>query len=455
MKNINITTSRTIDFHSLESIASSVIEPRMSGEEKALACFEVVRRNMFQYPWVYDEQEREEEWHDAVKLLRVYGHGLCGVQARVLGALYQQVFGYENQRLTGARERAVGDWKMGAECGAFFYSLMRRGNKLSQRQGHTTIEVFYDDHWHHLDPMVEFYAYTRDGSRIASLEETFADPSLVTRPSRSIEGLMPDGDIGGVFCASTPPSNWTPGPDYYVVRDTRMDFALKPGQTVRWFWDKPFGAFFWPEAVAGDFRQPHFIAGPRHPDPARGSWRHYGNGCFDAVQSTVQAPGRLQIEFPYVLVGGSLQLLAEGTDICLDLRSKGAERDQPLRLEPGLNRLDLRSRVMGGYGLDLLFSGSGRIRNLRLELHFQHNYISAPRLLQGENQVRISGEAEASDEQLEVGWEWREANGETRRDVREAAPGDEYCIDVGEIAAEPPENPKYMQSLTVRHPERT
>ena len=450
MKNISITTDRTIDFHSLKSVADSVIAPGMSGEEKALACFEVVRRNMFQYPWPYDERERREEWHDAVKLLRGYGYGLCGVQARVLGALYQEVFGYDNQRLIGATEKEVGSWEMGRECGAFFFSLMKRGNSLDRHQGHTTVEVFYDGHWHHLDPMVEFYAYTRDGSRIAGLEETMADSSLVTRPSRRIEGLMPDGDIGKVFHASTLPGSWTPGPGYYVVRDTRMDFGLKPGQTVRWFWDRQSDAFFWPEASARDFSQPYFADGPRHPDPAKGSWRHYGNGCFSVRETAVQAPGRLRFDFPYVLVGGSLELTVKGSGLSMELRSEGVEDGEPLRLEAGANRVDLRPRVMGGYGLELIFAGSGEVGDLQLDLCFQHNFIAAPRLLPGENRVRVCGEMEERGEELEVGWEWEEAGLRIRRDVRRVAPVEEYGIEVGEADTDPPENPKYMKSLTVR-----
>jgi hypothetical protein len=450
VKNIRVTTNRTIDFHSMKSVADSIIEPGMSGEEKALACFEVVRKNMFQYPWPYDERERREEWHDALKLLRIYGHGLCGVQARVLGALYQELFGYENQRLIGATEKEVGTWKMGEECGAFFFSLMKRGNSLDNHQGHTTIEVFYDDQWHHLDPMVEFYAYTRDGSRIAGIEETFADPTLVTHPSRQIGGLMPDGDIGKVFYASTLPTSWTPGPDYYVVRDTRMDFALKPGQMVRWFWDKPFGFFFWPEASARDFSQPYFADGPRHPDPVKTNWRHYGNGWFSAQEPAVPTPGKLQFDFPYVLVGGNIELIAEGTDLSLELRSQGAEEDESLQLEPGSNRFDLKSRVMGGYGLELNFGGSGKIRDLQLDLCFQHNFFAAPRLLAGDNQVQISGEADFEGEELEVSWEWREANAKIKRDTRRISPPGDYPIEVGELDADPPGNPKYMKSLTVR-----
>ena len=101
MDGIRITTDRTFDYHDLESLARDVVRPGMTNEEKALACYNVVRRGMFQYPWVYNVKERQAEWHDATKLLNTYGHGLCGVQARTLGALYQKVFGYDNQRLLG------------------------------------------------------------------------------------------------------------------------------------------------------------------------------------------------------------------------------------------------------------------------------------------------------------------------------------------------------------------
>ncbi len=105
---------------------------------------------------------------------------------------------------------------------------------------------------------------------------------------------------------------------------------------------------------------------------------------------------------------------------------------------------------MGGYGLELRFVGSGKVRDLQLDLHFQHNFIAAPRLLAGENRVQICGEVEEEGEEVEVGWEWQEAGAQTRRDVRRVAPPEEYEVEVGALDTDPPENPKYMKSLTVR-----
>ena len=115
-----------------------------------------------------------------------------------------------------------------------------------------------------------------------------------------------------------------------------------------------------------------------------------------------------------------------------------------------MNRLDLRPRVMGGYGLELIFSGSGEVSDLQLDIYFQHNFMAAPRLLPGENRVRVCGEVEEGGQAVEVGWEWEEAGGQARSDVRRVEPAEEYEIEVGEICVEPPENPKYMKSLTVR-----
>ncbi|MDA0712167.1 MAG: hypothetical protein O3B73_18360, partial [bacterium] len=124
---MKVITDRTRDFHDLDSLARDIVQSGLSQEEKAIACYDVVRESMFQYPWVYNVKERREEWHDAVKLLNIYGHGLCGVQARTLGALYQKVFGYENQRLIGLNERVPGDWELEKHAGAFIFSRMGKG----------------------------------------------------------------------------------------------------------------------------------------------------------------------------------------------------------------------------------------------------------------------------------------------------------------------------------------
>ncbi|MBT3605746.1 MAG: hypothetical protein HN521_21995 [Candidatus Latescibacteria bacterium] len=443
---MKVTTDRTFDFHDLDALAKGIVHAGMSNEEKALACFDVVRWGMFQYPWVYNIKERREEWHDATKLLNVYGHGLCGVQARTLGAIYQKVFGYENQRLIGVNECAPGDWELEKDAGAFVFSRMGKGYSPENHSGHSCVEVFYDDHWHHLDPMVNFYCYTRDGNRIASLEDTIADPSLVMQPSRDITGLMPDGNLGKVFYKSRF-ADWGPGPGYFMVMDTCMEVALDKGQSVTYFWDREHQRFHWPNIWAEKFVQDYFDEGPRHPNPHESTWRHYGNGTFTTVKDRVTERKSLKLTFPYVLVGGTLQFEAESNSSTIRLVcQKDGTCEEEIVIQAGTNKIRLDDFVMGGYDLEIRVLG-GDIGQVSVDLYFQHNFITRPRLLCGENTVTVSDE---KSDPLHVIWEWEEKDGKLCKDDRRVHPGVSYSVSVGELDFEPEENPKYMKRLEVR-----
>ena len=444
MENISITTDRTLDFHDLDRLAKGIIQPGMTSEQKALACYQVVQQKMFHYPWVYNVKERREEWHDATKLLNTYGHGLCGVQARTLGALYQKVFGYENQRLIGLNECAPGDWKLERDPGAFVFSTMQGGYSPQNCSGHTCVEVFYDDHWHHLDPMVEFYCYTRDGSRIASLQETIDDPLLVTKPSREVVGLMPEGDLSRVFYKSKF-ADWTPGPGYFMVMDTVMDIALEPGQSVTWFWDQTHKRFFWPDIWAERFTQPYFDVGPRHPNKYQSDWRHYGNGTFVTVKKNIAAKYTLAFSFPYVLVGGVIRFekVADSGQVVLTC-AKEDVCEWVVDLKAGVKEICLDEWIVGGYDLAIC-PRSIDLENVHVELLFQHNFIVSPQLLAGENMVSIQGQGDG--DRLDVLWEWAEGDGQVQQDVRSVTPPDAYVIDAGNVSNGC--NPKYMKRLQV------
>lgn len=443
---MKVITDRTFDFHDLNALANSIVEPGMSNEEKALACYDVVRWAMFQYPWVYNVKERKEEWHDATKLLNVYGHGLCGVQARTLGALYQKVFGYANQRLIGVNEKAPGDWALEEDAGAFFFSLMQKGYSPDNPSGHSCVEVFYDGHWHHLDPMVGFYCYTRDGCHIASLEDTLADPTLVTNPSRHIEGLMPDGDIGKVFYNSRF-AGWGPGPGYFMVMNTRMDVDLGKDESITYLWDRKPNGFYWPKIWAERFVQGYFDEGPRHPNVLQGQWRHYGNGVFQSQVPSISQDQKKQFSLPYVLVGGVLRFEAETGTRAISLQTNNGEDGLfEVPVTSGYNTIDLVDYVMGGYGLYICPLG-GAIGNVKMELKFQHNFVVRPRLLPGDNVVTVLDDG---DGEVQVIWEWDEVGGKACVDDRRVQVGESYTIAVGELADGFQENPKYMKRLSIR-----
>jgi hypothetical protein len=140
-----VTTDRTVDSSSLESIVADVV--RLSGaktnDEKAIAIYRYLHHTIFH--WAYPT-EKPPQSVGPLKLINSYGWGLCGGQHTVLKALYETA---------GWKCRYMG-WP-----------------------GHTTIEVNYDDKWHYYDTFMKCYYWTKDKSHVAGQEEIANDPSIV------------------------------------------------------------------------------------------------------------------------------------------------------------------------------------------------------------------------------------------------------------------------------------
>ena len=120
-----VTTDRSVDCHSLESIVANVCTPAMTDQEKAVALFRFVRRMMFHYP------QRSERLHpkddlDSLRLLNTYGYSLCSQQALVLVDLW---------RTAGIKSIC---WGM---------------------PGHCTAQAWYDGSEHWFDPLIGAYVY--------------------------------------------------------------------------------------------------------------------------------------------------------------------------------------------------------------------------------------------------------------------------------------------------------
>lgn len=145
--NFKVTTDRTVNCSSLESIVADVF--RLSGaktdDEKVIALYEWLHNTIFH--WQYPT-ESSPQTVGPLKVINVYGWSLCGGQHTVLKALYETA-GYEC--------RYVG-WS---------------------NPGHTTIEVKYGGKWHYLDVFLKCYFWTKDKKTIASQEDIANDPSIV------------------------------------------------------------------------------------------------------------------------------------------------------------------------------------------------------------------------------------------------------------------------------------
>ena len=142
-----ITTDRTIDTSSLESIVGQVIarSGAKTNDEKAIAIFDWLHGTIFHAAC---PTEKRPQSVGPLKSLNVYGWGLCGSEHTILKALFETA---------GWPCRYVG-WS---------------------DPGHSMIEVSYDGKWHYLDVFLKTYFWTKDRSHLASQDEIAADPSIV------------------------------------------------------------------------------------------------------------------------------------------------------------------------------------------------------------------------------------------------------------------------------------
>lgn len=144
---IKVTTDRTIDTSSLETIVQQVVarSGAKTNDEKAIALFDWLHATIFHAPC---PTEKKPLTIGPLKAINVYGWGLCGSEHTTLKALFETA---------GWPCRYVG-WS---------------------DPGHSTIEVQYDGKWHYLDVFLKTYFWTKDRTHIASQDEIAADHSIV------------------------------------------------------------------------------------------------------------------------------------------------------------------------------------------------------------------------------------------------------------------------------------
>ena len=120
------------DLTSAETILASILHEGMSDEAKALAIYDFLRD--WRHHW---HPPDEEDNHDPVKMVGVYGYGYCDDAARSLAQL---------ARKAGLKARV---WEL---------------------EGHVVSEVFYEGRWHMLD-VDEGETYRHPLGHLAGVEE--------------------------------------------------------------------------------------------------------------------------------------------------------------------------------------------------------------------------------------------------------------------------------------------
>ncbi len=188
LSDVKVVNDRAPDCSSLKAIVESVTRECKTDDAKAIALY-----NFCRYACYHHAYPNERGGISALKLINVYGWGLCGGLHTVEAALWE----------------AAG------------YTWRYRGWRSP---GHTTAEAFYGGRWHYLDTFLKFYAWTPapnfpGGRTIASQEDLKANPALVT------DGFVMDQERkvcyhkGNRFDYVGDKVNWT-APAFMVCGDT-------------------------------------------------------------------------------------------------------------------------------------------------------------------------------------------------------------------------------------------
>jgi len=420
-----VTTDRTVDCSSYESIARDLLKPSMTDEERAIALFHFFRQRVYHY-------KNLPESFEPLKTVNIMGNTLCGSQATCMKGLLEGC--------AGLKTRVVA------------------------RADHTYYEVWYDDRWHGFDTMMNFYVFTRGDKRwVASFEELRQDPTLIrdaVKEGRAAPHLCPCGDVPQEFTAKIQVLDYTPNTSKWSVKASR----LRLGEEMVRSW--------WPDGKPLPESQLKGHPGPLHTCASRDrqaepslfkfwepyaiekfggttvSYRHYfngqlnyapdltdraavvdGGGKLDGAQVTAQGltgPGtyRLTVRCPFYLTGALLRLDAQclgvGDSLVVEVdRKAGGWKKVFDGGEVGRHeyRVEFDSAVAQAsvgrhdYTLKIEIKGQAVLKRLHVRSWFQHNAMAAPHLMPGANVVKVAvaDDTVLRDTPLVVIYRYREA----------------------------------------------
>jgi len=192
---VKVTTNRSVDCSSFQTIARDLFRDCKTDEAKAIAAWYFVRRTHFHWPKIPNVS--------SLDLLNSFGFGLCWHQS----------------------------WAFGQICAAG--GLKARTMHL---KGHVMAEVWYDEAWHLFDCQVGWFAYRKDKSAVASCSEMRKDMSIVRDAVREGRASKPffqcrDDPRGGADYAKTARPGHTP-----KVPKSRLVINLRRGESITRMW---------------------------------------------------------------------------------------------------------------------------------------------------------------------------------------------------------------------------
>jgi hypothetical protein len=404
---ILVTNDRTVDTSSLDAIVKDVF--RLAGaktnDEKGIAIYSWLHDTIFHnaYP-----VEKSPQSVGPLKVIKVYGWGLCGGQHTVLKALFEAA-GWE------VRYRG---W-----------------------DGHTTVEVRYDNRWHYFDVFLKCYYWTKDKKTIAGQDDINSDPSIVLDAVK--EGRVPptcylccgdeaQGVVDGCKTSKPyPPSKHEDGWASVTGRDQGYSPTLRlpVGAKLRLNWKGEPGQI----AVGGqgrhscgtkDFRSDKELGpllehyGPRNhsngellysPDFSRPSdVAELSLTGLEAKQGKLQAlsgtgVALVKIPLPYVYVSGQVEAVFEGGEGKISVSGDAGKTWQPA---PGP---DISGLIKQKYEVWLKAEFPGALAKFGFRAVVEHNRSAQPYLVQGKNTLTAKAGPFPKDAVLQVTYAFQEA----------------------------------------------
>jgi len=406
LTDVKVTTDRSVDASTAETIVRDVCKPGMTDEQKAIALF-----NWFEQCVYHRATNTDVRWN-LYKSVNVYGGITCGTQGCMMKELC---------RAAGLEATVV--------C-----------NKGGL---HTYYEVKYDGALHGFDTMNRFYAYSREEPRhIVSYAEIIKDPTLATaavKENRACAGFLYHGDDPADYATGRTVCDY----DAKNIPDLG-NLALVPGESITWYWynlnkhhpllsktkgyektgmshscrskadqKNPVNFPYW---------EPYYYATP-DTNPEQAIRRMYANGVLafepnlkgaelpEGFSQTagLAGPGLrpsgaqagsavISLHTPGVLVGGTLTLkAADGADL-QGVEVAVATDGKNFKKVPGATgaegKVDLSAPLAATWNYDAavkltLPDAKAALKDLKLELVIMQNKFTRPYLLTGINKVRL------------------------------------------------------------------
>ena len=421
VKDPAVTTDKSVDTRTLDSILKGLIRDGMSDEEKVLAVFNWIRRV------IYHGDGPREYAYNFFNIINIHGHGSCLRQTTPMWVLLNRL-GYKCR-----------GWATG---------------------GHHCIQVFYGEKWHLLDPHMCFYVYDRATPRtIASIEQIKEDTTLASdamKDGRACPGFLLCGDDISTFATKTgwedmgdfPESKkytpvieepfgrialrrgesytrtWMPGPYWFKKGSDKKDSGPRHGCGAKDLKDTVNAPLFEPHGWQGKYR--HWGAGYLTYKPDL-STDHYADSVVQqtnvvAVKAGLglqdaTAPGEVvfSVNCPYVITAGDLTLQRAGAgDLKASVSADQGKTWKPAELKADGEALkatfvDEVNGCFKGYWLRIELPAGAGLKGLELKSHFQLNPYSLPFLVPGKNVVTV--EAGGYGSPLTVTYNWSEGEG--------------------------------------------